>query len=69
MRIRPIFGGTMEQNNKNRIVYAASYALLKRLVRKGVAKNSDFEKLNKVMAECQVCDLLISHRCKIGENP
>lgn len=54
----------MEQYDKNRITYAASYALLKRLVRKNIITMQTFEKLNNAMAECQVCDLLISHHCK-----
>lgn len=58
----------MEQYDKNRITYAASYALLKRLVRKNIITMQTFEKLNNVMAECQVCDLLISHHCKNAEN-
>lgn len=58
----------MEQYDKNRITYAASYALLKRLVKKNVITMQTFEKLNKTMAECQVCDLLISHHCENAEN-
>ncbi len=58
----------MEQYDKNRIIYAASYALLKRFVQKNVITMQSFEKLNKAMAECQVCDLLISHHCENPEN-
>ncbi|MBQ2923736.1 MAG: hypothetical protein IJE60_11735 [Tyzzerella sp.] len=58
----------MEQYDKKRITYAASYALLKRLVEKNVITMQTFEKLNKSMAECQECDLLISHHCEKAEN-
>lgn len=58
----------MEHYDKNRIVYAASYALLKRFVRKGIVTTQSFEKLNMAMAECQVCDLIISHHCENDEK-
>ena len=58
----------MEHYDNNRIVYAASYALLKRFVRKGVITTQTFEKLNMVMAECQVCDVIISHHCEKDEK-
>lgn len=58
----------MEQYDKKRIMYAASYALLKRLVEKNVITMQTFEKLNISMAECQGCDLLISHHCEKAEN-
>ena len=58
----------MEQYDNKRIVYAASYALLKRFVRKGIITAQTFEKLNIVMAECQVCDVIISHHCEKDEK-
>lgn len=58
----------MEQYDNKRIVYAASYALLKRFVRKGIITARIFEKLNIVMAECQACDVIISHHCENEEK-
>jgi len=54
----------MEHYDNKRIVYAASYALLKRFVRKGIITAQTFEKLNIAMAECQACDVIISHHCE-----
>lgn len=52
-------GGKMEQYDNNQFVYAASYALLKQFVCKGIITTQTFEKLNKTMAECQACDVII----------
>ena len=54
----------MEHYDNKRIVYAASYALLKRFVRRDIISTQTFEKLNMAMAECQVCDVIISHHCE-----
>lgn len=59
----------MEQYAKSRIMYAVSYALLKRFVRKNIITIQKFEELNTAMAECQVCDPILSHHCENGEKP
>ena len=59
----------MEQYVTNRITYAASYELLKRFVRKNKLNIKQLEDISIVMAECQVCDSIISHQCGKLENP
>lgn len=58
----------MEHNAKKRITYAASYALLKRYVKRNIITPETFERLNELMADCQVCDLLVSYHCEKTEN-
>ena len=62
-------GGFMEQYVINRITYAASYELLKKLVRKNKLNIKQLEDISIVMADCQVCDPIISHDCGKRENP
>ncbi len=59
----------MEQYVINRITYAASYELLKKLVRKNKLNIKQLEDISIVMADCQVCDPIISHDCGKRENP
>ncbi len=58
----------MEHNANKRITYAASYALLKRCVDDKVITPDIFDMLNERMAECQMCDLLVSHHCEKTEK-
>ena len=55
----------MEESEIRKILYAASYDLLKRFVDKGIIDVEQFEQLNIIMADCQMCDPLISHNCGI----
>lgn len=55
----------MEECEMRKIIYAASYDLLKRFVGKGIIDEEQFEQLNIIMADCQMCDPLISHNCGI----
>lgn len=59
----------MEQYVINRITYAASYELLKRLVRKSKLNTKQLEDISIAMADCQVCDPIVLHRCGDWENP
>ncbi len=59
----------MEQYVTNRITYAASYGLLKKLLRRNKLNLKQFERISIVMAECQECDPIISHNCGNRENP
>ena len=43
-------------NVKNRISYAAAYALLKKYVKRNAITPEMFEKLNKLMADLYMCD-------------
>ena len=58
-------GGYMEECEMRKIIYATSYDLLKRFVGKGIIDEEQFEQLNIIMADCQMCDPLISHNCGI----
>lgn len=55
----------MEECEMRKIIYATSYDLLKRFVGKGIIDEEQFEQLNIIMADCQMCDPLISHNCGI----
>ena len=51
----------MEYNNvKNRISYAAAYALLKKYVKQNAVTPEMFEKLNKFMADLYMCDPIVT---------
>ena len=63
----------MEYNNvKNRISYAAAYALLKKYVKQNAITPEMFEKLNKLMADLYMCDPIVTQekgrRLKNGRN-
>ncbi len=58
----------MEHNAKKRIIYAASYTLLKRYVKRNIITSETFDRLNELMADCQVCDLLVSYHCEKSEK-
>ncbi len=46
----------MEHNVKNRITYAAAYALLKKYAERNPITPEMFEKLNKLMADTYRCE-------------
>ena len=51
----------MEYNNvKNRISYAAAYALLKKYVKQNAVTPEMFEKLNRLMASLYMCDPIVT---------
>ncbi len=59
----------MESYVVKRPTYAASYALLKRLLYKKKITLEQFEEIALLMADCQVCDPIDSHNCGVSENP
>ena len=59
----------MEPYVVKRLTYAASYALLKRLLYQKKITLEQFEEIALLMADSQVCDPIDSHNCGVSENP
>ena len=58
-------------NVKNRISYAAAYALLKKYAVQTAITPEMFEKLNKLMADLYMCDPIVAQikgRCQKNER-
>ena len=59
----------MEYNNvKNRISYAAAYALLKKYVKHNAVTPEMFEKLNRLMADLYMCDPIVVQKGKMPKK-
>lgn len=52
----------MANKVKNRISYAAAYALLKKYAAQNAITPEMFEKLNKLMADLYMCDPIVAQK-------